>query len=69
MQSKPAVLIVEDEPGIGLPFVREIAELHGGRITLRNADGAARWLCCRCRVAIRPRPEPVNAWFRGIVAT
>ena len=37
MQSKPAVLIVEDEPGIGLPFVREIAELHGGRITLRNA--------------------------------
>jgi two-component system sensor histidine kinase CreC len=25
--------------GLGLPFVREIAALHGGRITLRNADG------------------------------
>jgi two-component system sensor histidine kinase CreC len=25
--------------GLGLPFVREIAELHGGRITLRNAEG------------------------------
>ena len=25
--------------GLGLPFVREIAELHGGRVTLRNADG------------------------------
>jgi two-component system sensor histidine kinase CreC len=25
--------------GLGLPFVREIAELHGGRITLRNAAG------------------------------
>jgi two-component system sensor histidine kinase CreC len=28
--------------GLGLPFVREIAELHGGRVTLRNAeDGGA----------------------------
>ncbi len=25
--------------GLGLPFVREIAKLHQGRITLRNADG------------------------------
>jgi two-component system, OmpR family, sensor histidine kinase CreC len=25
--------------GLGLPFVREIAALHGGRITLRNAAG------------------------------
>jgi two-component system, OmpR family, sensor histidine kinase CreC len=25
--------------GLGLPFVREIAELHGGRVTLRNAEG------------------------------
>ena len=25
--------------GLGLPFVREIAALHGGRISLRNADG------------------------------
>jgi two-component system sensor histidine kinase CreC len=25
--------------GLGLPFVREIAALHHGRITLRNADG------------------------------
>ena len=25
--------------GLGLPFVREIATLHQGRITLRNADG------------------------------
>jgi two-component system, OmpR family, sensor histidine kinase CreC len=25
--------------GLGLPFVREIAALHQGRITLRNADG------------------------------
>ena len=25
--------------GLGLPFVREIAALHGGRVTLRNADG------------------------------
>jgi len=25
--------------GLGLPFVREIAELHAGRITLRNAEG------------------------------
>ncbi|MES2956796.1 MAG: two-component system sensor histidine kinase CreC [Pseudomonadota bacterium] len=25
--------------GLGLPFVREIAELHGGRISLRNAEG------------------------------
>ena len=25
--------------GLGLPFVREIATLHGGRITLRNAEG------------------------------
>jgi two-component system, OmpR family, sensor histidine kinase CreC len=25
--------------GLGLPFVREIASLHQGRITLRNADG------------------------------
>ena len=25
--------------GLGLPFVREIAALHGGRITLRNAEG------------------------------
>jgi len=25
--------------GLGLPFVREIAELHGGRATLRNAEG------------------------------
>ncbi len=25
--------------GLGLPFVREIAELHGGRVTLHNADG------------------------------
>jgi two-component system sensor histidine kinase CreC len=24
--------------GLGLPFVREIAELHGGRVTLRNAE-------------------------------
>jgi two-component system, OmpR family, sensor histidine kinase CreC len=28
--------------GLGLPFVREIVELHGGRVTLRNAeDGGA----------------------------
>jgi len=25
--------------GLGLPFVREIVELHGGRVTLRNAEG------------------------------
>jgi len=25
--------------GLGLPFVREIAALHQGRITLRNAEG------------------------------
>ena len=25
--------------GLGLPFVREIAALHGGRISLRNAEG------------------------------
>jgi two-component system, OmpR family, sensor histidine kinase CreC len=25
--------------GLGLPFVREIAALHGGRVTLRNAEG------------------------------
>jgi two-component system, OmpR family, sensor histidine kinase CreC len=25
--------------GLGLPFVREVASLHGGRIALRNADG------------------------------
>jgi two-component system sensor histidine kinase CreC len=25
--------------GLGLPFVREIAKLHGGRVALRNADG------------------------------
>jgi two-component system, OmpR family, sensor histidine kinase CreC len=25
--------------GLGLPFVREIASLHGGRVTLRNAEG------------------------------
>ena len=25
--------------GLGLPFVREIAELHSGRVTLRNAPG------------------------------
>ena len=26
--------------GLGLPFVREIAALHGGRVTLQNAEGA-----------------------------
>jgi two-component system sensor histidine kinase CreC len=26
--------------GLGLPFVREIAALHGGRVTLRNAEGS-----------------------------
>jgi two-component system, OmpR family, sensor histidine kinase CreC len=25
--------------GLGLPFVREIAAQHAGRVTLRNADG------------------------------
>ena len=25
--------------GLGLAFVKEIAELHHGRVTLRNADG------------------------------
>jgi len=27
--------------GLGLPFARDIAALHGGRITLRHADGGA----------------------------
>ena len=25
--------------GLGLPFVKEIAELHHGRVTLRNGEG------------------------------
>ena len=36
--------------GLGLPFVKEIAELHRGRITLRNARRRRRGGdACRCR--------------------
>jgi two-component system sensor histidine kinase CreC len=40
--------------GLGLPFVREIAALHGGRITLRNADGGG-------AIALLSLPRSVTA--------
>jgi len=42
--------------GLGLPFVREIAELHSGRITLRNAQegGALALLSLPCGHAPKP---------------
>ena len=40
--------------GLGLPFVREIASLHGGRITLRNAEGGGALATLSLPVSARP---------------
>ncbi len=40
--------------GLGLPFVREIAALHQGRITLRNADGGGAVAVLSLPAELRP---------------
>ena len=38
--------------GLGLSFVKEIAELHRGRVTLKNGRTAAPSRPCRCRARV-----------------
>ncbi|MDP2582710.1 MAG: hypothetical protein Q8W47_01405, partial [Candidatus Palauibacterales bacterium] len=45
-----------DGSGIGLALSRQIAEVHGGGLTLRNRSGAAG---CVARVVL-PRPGPAE---------
>jgi two-component system sensor histidine kinase CreC len=41
--------------GLGLAFVKEIAQLHSGRVTLRNADGGGALATLNLPCADAPR--------------
>ena len=50
------VLIVGGTAGIGLALARQIAESHGGTVTLANRDDGARG--CRAVVTLPARASP-----------